>query len=161
MSLRIKPAIFIPIEPLSLQDVLLEQHENFDIYWYHWPMDGIFPGGDYEPVILIYCKDSKLCYLIVRKAWEYRFYLVDELVEPIEVLFETPFHHPSPRTKDDLFYNLRKALLRDATYDPKIISSSDISERFRNGKDHPTAGGRNFEDPIQVAQRIYDEECTK
>ncbi len=159
MQLRVKPSIFIPLEPMSLEDVLLEQYENFDIYWYHWPMDGIFPGGDYEPVIVVYSTDSKICYLIVRRGWEYKFNSVDELEQPIEVIFETLFHHPFPRTKFDSLYNFRKAFLSEKDYDPKIIQPSEISEKFRTGKDHPTGRGRAYEDPAVIAQRIFEDEC--
>lgn len=64
--------IFIPDEDSkSLIDVKLERHDNFDIYWYHWPQDGFFPVEDYEPVILVYSSDGTLCCLITRRHWKY------------------------------------------------------------------------------------------
>jgi len=42
---RIKPQIFIPEEGNdTLIEVLLEQYDSFDIYWYHWPKDGLLSG---------------------------------------------------------------------------------------------------------------------
>jgi len=91
-----KPKIFIPEEGNNtLIDVLLEQYDDFDIYWYHWPQDGyVFWVEDYEPVIIVY-KGDEICYLITRRHWSYKFYTADEgLKIPLEVLFDGEFHPP-------------------------------------------------------------------
>lgn len=66
--MRSDPIIFIPDESNNpLEDVLVEKHENFDIFWYHWPKDGpnwfhsVFREEDYEPVIVVYCDDDIVC----------------------------------------------------------------------------------------------------
>lgn len=162
MTDRIKPQIFIPDEGTkSLIDVKLERHDNFDIYWFHWPQDGFFPVEDYEPVILVYSSDGTLCYLIVRRHWQYQFYSLDELSDPIQVLFDGSFHPPFARTKQGDDFEKKKASLISKNYDDMIkpINSSDIDAKFRTGKGHPTALGRTMEDPDDIAKETHSEYC--
>jgi hypothetical protein len=160
MTDRIKPQIFIPDEGVkSLIDVKLETYDNFDIFWFHWPRDGFVPVEDYEPVILVYSSGNALCYLIVRRHWQYQFYSVDELSIPIEVLFEGPFHPPFAKLKQDDDFEKKKSKLIPKKYGVKPINANDIDPMFRTGKDHPTALRRIFDDPTGIAKEIYLEHC--
>jgi hypothetical protein len=84
-------------------DCLIEDSNgSYCIYWYHWPRDGVFPHPDFEPVIYLYGRDKEeLCLVVLRVGWRYRVFKHDELIRPIEVIFETPFHHPRIRTKEN------------------------------------------------------------
>lgn len=165
MSNNIKPQIFIPDEGNSktLIDVKLERHDSFDILWFHWPQDGwFFFVEDYEPVILVYSPNGTLCYLIVRRHWEYKFYSLDELSDPVQVLFDGSFHPPFARTKEDgVNFDEKKMKLLPKNYDDmiKLVNPNDIDEKFRTGKGHPTSAGRTMEDPVDVANEIRSEQC--
>jgi len=158
---RTKPKIFIPEEgDLSLKDVCLERHDSFDIYWYHWPQDGLFSWvEDYEPVIVLY-KGDEICYLITRRHWRYQFYTLEDLKIPVEVLFDGEFHPPYPKTdENEDWFEHKKAVLKSVQYQPKDVRETEIPEKFRTGKGHPTALGRRVKDPIQIAKEIYEEYC--
>lgn len=160
MADRIKPQIFIPDEgSKSLIDVKLEKHDNFDIYWFHWPQDGFFPVEDYEPVIMAYSSNGKLCCLIVRRHWQYQFYSLEELSDPIEVLFDGSFHPPFAKLKQDDDFEKKKNGLVSRNYDVEMINPSDIDAKFRTGKGHPTALGRTIEDPADIANESYSDYC--
>jgi hypothetical protein len=160
MTDRIKPQIFIPDEGTkSLIDVKLETYDNFDIFWFHWPRDGWFFVEDYEPVILVYSSDGTLCHLIVRRHWGYQSYSLNELSIPIQVLFDGSFHPPFAKLKQDDGFEEKKVKLVSKDYDVEKITASDIDEKFRTGKGHPTAVGRTMEDPVNIAKEAYSEYC--
>lgn len=161
MTDRITPQIFIPDEgSKSLIDVKLERHDNFDIYWYHWPQDGFFHVQDYEPVILVYSSDGTLCCLITRRHWKYNHYSFDELSIPVEVLFDGSFHPPFPKLKQDSDdFEKKKAKLISKNYAPIMIGPNDIEPQFRTGAGHPTAVFGTGEDPADVAKEAYSEYC--
>jgi hypothetical protein len=76
-----------------LVEVLLEVYSNFEIYWFHWPRDGFLPEEDYEPIVIIY--SGTICCVITRRGWTYQTYMMkDGLKIPLEILFDTSFHHP-------------------------------------------------------------------
>ncbi len=152
-----KPKIFIPSND-TLLEVLYEQHENFHILWFHFPKDGWLPIEDYEPIIFIY-KNDKLQCLITRRHWGYQTYNIDDLVEPLEVLFDGSFHPPFPRTKDK--YERFEEKIRNCeeldNYEISKIDANNISEKFRTGKEHPSLAIRFFrlaKDPIEQAKEI-------
>ena len=157
-----KPKIFIPEEGNNtLIDVLLEQYDDFDIYWYHWPQDGyVFWVEDYEPVIIVY-KGDEICYLITRRHWSYKFYTADEdLKIPLEVLFDGEFHPPYPKTDENgEWFERKKEVLIPRDYQPKDIKDIEIPKKFRTGENHPTSFGRRVKDPVKVAKEIYEEYC--
>ena len=161
MERRIKPTIFIPKEGnRTLIEVLLEQHDNFDIYWYHWPWDGIFRIGDYEPIILIYSNKKTLCHLVIRRGWDYKHYEFNILDQSIEIIFEGPFHHPYAKKLDNNEeYHEKKKILVEGDYDPRIINSDQIPIRFRTGEGHITSLGRIVEDPVDNAKETYSDYC--
>jgi hypothetical protein len=160
MTDRIRPQIFIPDEgSKSLIDVKLETYNNFDIFWFHWPQDGFFPVEDYEPVVLVYSAGNALCYLIVRRHWQYQFYSVDELSIPIEVLFDGSFHPPYAKLKQDDDFEKKTTKLISKNYDVIMINANDIDPIFRTGRGHPTAFGRTMEDPVDLANETYSEHC--
>jgi len=158
----VKPKIFIPNESWNeLIEVLLEQYENFDIYWYHWPHDGwigyFIP--DYEPVIIIYKGDS-ICYIITRPHWTYEPHGLEEITIPIEVLFDGSSHPPYPRTYDSVeWFHRKTSRLVLQTYDIRKVKADEIPEMFRTGEDHPTSLGKRVEDPVEFAKEIYEQNC--
>jgi hypothetical protein len=162
MTDLIKPQIFIPNEgSKSLIDVKLEKYDNFDIYWYHWPRDGFFLVEDYEPVILVYSANGTLCYLIVRRHWQYQFYSLDELSDPVEVLFDGSFHPPFAKLKQDDDFEEKKHNLISRNYNVKMTNPNDIDAKFRTGKGHPSALGRTMKDPVDIAKEAYSDYCLK
>lgn len=155
-----KPNIFIPSND-TLIEVLYEHDENFQIWWFHFPKDGFLPIEDYEPIIFIY-KHNELQYLITRRHWEYQTYYIENLYNPLEILFDGEFHPPFPRTKDgDILFNEKiKNCERLNNYEIKEISPTCISEKFRVGKGHPSSILKNWlwlkkiKDPRDKAEEI-------
>jgi hypothetical protein len=39
--------------------------------------------------------------VVLRVGWRYRVFRHDELIRPVEVIFETSFHHPRIRTREN------------------------------------------------------------
>jgi len=124
-----------------------EVHENYEIIWYEWKYDG--PPAiarrqdlpDFEPVIILY-KENKIVCVIVRNAWKYIPSSIEDenLLFPITVAFETDYHHPTVKTReneDD--FNKKISLLSSRTdYIVNNISADFIQPRFRIGDNHPT-----------------------
>lgn len=163
LLMRIQPKIFIPVENPGFIDVKFEQYKHFDIFWYHWYRDGFFNVQDYEPVILVYSDNGDLCYLIVRRGWEYKHYEREILHSPLEVLFESSFHHPFAKKLDDEEYEMKKVNnLISKDYTPSPIKSNEISAMFRTGVGHPTLIKRVWipvQDPANIAEETYSEYC--
>lgn len=158
-----KPVIFVEDEGnASLKEVLLEEYKNFDIYWFHWPYDGlfIFPD-DYEPVVMIY-KARTICCLITRRNWTYQTYTLDEgLVTPPEILFATTFHHPIAKTREEMEdFDAMKQDLIQQPYEPKRIKPNEIPKKFRVGEGHPTNIMNLWRvrvDPAVYARKTYNQ----
>ncbi len=160
------PRIFIPSEgSRTLIDVLHEQYDNYDIYWYHWPYDGPFSVGDYEPIILTYRNKTNLCLLSTRRSWDYQPYTLDQLETPVELVFDGTlwgiFHHPFFHLSgfDDDFNNKRQGKI-ERTYNLDPINPDQIPIMFRTGQGHPTGFGRIVMDPRDKAEELYHEFCT-
>ena len=169
---RAIPEIFVPKSgDNKLDRILLEEDDNFEIFWYHWHSDGppwfnfMRPEEDLEPVILVYDDEDKLCCVITRRHWEYQDYYVEEdgLAIPLTILFDGDFHPPYPKTADntqwfeDKISNMDKGNLKH-----KIIKPEDVSPKFRIGKSHKTLVLRPpVDDPSDIARQIIALNCTK
>lgn len=146
----------------TLTDVYLEQHQGFDILWYHWPQDGFFAVEDYEPVILIYNDKNEICCVCVRRGWNYKLAVIAELEYPIEIGFESTFHHPYIRYKNDASFERRFSNYVQTKLQPTSIASSKIPQTARTGEGHITLGKRAWipvTDPIKKAKDIQSEYC--
>jgi hypothetical protein len=105
------------VDAQQLADSLFEERPYAVFYWYHWPRDGIFPWEDFEPVVYIYGDnddndDDSLCLVVLRVGWKYKAVASNDLTHPIEVLFETPQHHPLLRRRDNFrIFDARKDAL--------------------------------------------------
>lgn len=163
-SIASKPKIFIPIED-DLIEVLVEEYEDFCIYWFHWPRDGVYLEQDYEPIIVIF-KDDKIACAITRRHWEYQDHKAsDGLVVPLEAIFDGMFHPPYVKDINDEDYESKKKSLIPREYKILRTESSIIPPRFRIGEGHLswellkieiTMRGRR---PIAIKDpRIYAEE---
>jgi hypothetical protein len=97
----------------ELINCYLETRDNFQIFWYHWPRDGIFWWEDFEPVIMVDDNEGKLCLVILRVGWKYRSFEAAEVTTPLEVIFRNGNHHPEVRTLSNQvdFDRSKKALL--------------------------------------------------
>jgi len=167
-KLREKPVAFIPNENNNeLQEILLEEHEDFDIFWYHWPFDGPALLGpvleeDYEPVIIVYDDDGRICQVIIRRAWNYRNFDLEEygLILPPTILFEKYYHHPLVKTnanQDE--FELKRQGFPETDLDVTKISSDAISDKFRTGKRHRTNYKlKECDDPAHIGE-IASNEC--
>lgn len=167
---RADPLIFVPDETGNpLQDVLIEQYDHFDIYWYHWPKDGedwyyfIFREEGYEPVIVVYC-DKKIKCIVTRPHWDYQYTDVEdsELTIPCQILFEDQWHPPLTRTRrNEREFELKKSKLTQRHYTPKSITKDVIFMKFRTGKGHRGNFGKAMMDPVSIAQQAYEYYCNK
>jgi len=158
------PIALIPREKShkTLQGIYLEQHQNFDILWYHWPQDGFFPVEDYEPIILIYNDKNEICCVCVRRGWEYKPATIDELDYPIMIGFEGTFHHPYLCYKDQQDFEKRFSDHIQTKLQPTVIKSDKIPPIARTGQKHPTLvrrDGFRVKDPIKKAQEIRLQYC--
>jgi hypothetical protein len=153
VNLRIQPEIFIPKESNSLQirQIYLEQrHPQIDIFWYHWPQDGIFVGTpDYEPIILIFSENNELKIIASRKAWDYQPYSRSELFSTIQIVFggvpgilesvTAGFHHPYFHLLGfDADFQTMSSNKIHYTYGVMPIDPSKIPDIARTGKKHPS-----------------------
>ena len=160
------PIALIPNETKdkTLTDVYHEQHQGFDILWYHWPQDGFFPVEDYEPVILIYDDKNEICCVCVRRGWDYKPAAIDELEYPIEIGFEGTFHHPYIRYKNDGNFEQRFSNYEQVELQPTDIEPSKIPQMARTGERHITLGRRAWipvTDPSKKAKELQLEYCTE
>lgn len=112
---RIKPIIYIPREPQSLQNVLYEKFDNYYVLWFHWPSDGIISldslgltHEDYEPIILV-VKDEKLVAIGIRPGNKYEYSLRWSLEDnrPV-IVFWTPWHHPIIFNGEGILESMKK-----------------------------------------------------
>lgn len=155
--IRSKPEIYCPDR--ALINMLLERHSNFDIFWYHWPRDGVFfIVPDYEPVVICYHADGSICLVIVRKAWDFESTLYEELIFPLRIIFDRYQHHPVVVTNRDNHSGLDA--LHPLIYNELEILMHEIPDMFRTGKLHPS----NFkltrqEDPIDYANQLAVNFC--
>jgi len=146
--MRIKPKIFITDEPKNpLINVLLEEYENFDIFWFYWKYDGplflspLIREEDYEPIIVVYDNDKNICCVITRRKWNYRTFdiIEDGLILPPIIAFEDEFHHSDVKTRENEQIVDRKiSRLVSGPYDVTKIDPSGIPQKFRTGKGHNT-----------------------
>lgn len=149
----------------TLQGIYLEQHQHFDILWYHWPQDGFFPVVDYEPVILIYDNKNRICCVCIRRGWEYKPAKIDELEYPIEIGFDGSFHHPYLHYKNDgKNFENRFVSCVQPTIQPVSVAKNKIPSISRTGKGHPTLLkklGKEVMDPYDKAQKLRSEYCAE
>ncbi len=113
-------------DELELIEVIFEQGDRFEIFWYHWPRDGVFPWPDYEPVVMVYNSDGTLCLLMVRRGWRFRIYHASELFYPIEVLFDSIQHHPYIKTLATDDFELKKTRHEPRIYEARTIRDKEI-----------------------------------
>ncbi|HZW57942.1 MAG TPA: hypothetical protein VFF30_16755 [Nitrososphaerales archaeon] len=73
----------------------------YEIFWYHWPRDGLLPWEDYEPIVFAYNYRGELCYVLVRRAWKHIVMNPDEVFWPPQVLFRGGSHHQFVRMTND------------------------------------------------------------
>jgi hypothetical protein len=158
----LKPEIFCLDR--TLINVLLERHPTFDIFWYHWPTDGIFFWiEDYEPVIISYYSDDTVCSVIVRKAWDFVTTPIDELIIPLRILFDSMQHHPTVLTSRKNYLGI--ASLAKLPYNEVPITSGQIPPMYRTGKSHPSNVSISSlnsplrEDPADYAHTRHKEFC--
>src|ERR1035437_5109333 len=85
----------------ELIDCKIENRTGHDIFWYHWPRDGLFRWEDFEPVAYIYDDYGDLCLVVLRVGWIYKVFGDTEITFPIQVRFRTPQHHPQLRTTEN------------------------------------------------------------
>jgi hypothetical protein len=163
--LRIKPSIYTPIGDPLVGDVLLEEQEHCDIYWFHWDKDGVYHVPDYEPVILIYDGNEEICTVIVRRAWNYKPYMKSELTDPLVVGFEIFQHHPKVMLRANIpwFGILFNSVVYEeigTEYDTRNITSNEIPSMYRKGMSHPSnLRHRIIDDPISKSREYYSEIC--
>ncbi len=101
----------------SLIDIPYERQQSqsgsyFEIFWYHWPRDGVFPWEDYEPVVFAYNRNHDLCFVLVRRAWKFIIMNPDEVFWPPEVLFKGGSHHQFVRMTTDDFGDFEQSNLQ-------------------------------------------------
>jgi len=162
-SPRIKPCIFSLDN--SLIDVLVEEYQNFNIYWFHWPRDGVYyKEQDYEPVIIIYDRDGQICYLIIRRGWGYKQYSVKDILLPPQVMFDPVQHHPYVRTKKIKWaWNASEEVrqLIHIEYTPSSAAADTIPTKFRTGEGHESSNFRAVSrDPIDEATERHQQFCS-
>jgi len=144
----------------NLINVLLERTSNFDIFWFHWPTDGIFRNvEDYEPIILIYKKED-ICSIIVRRQWKYIATNNSEtkIANPVRIFFDPFQHHPFLITNSTLHNYISFSTL--LTYQHIEIDKNIIPEQFRTGINHPSnIMNRIIKDPSDYANDLYKDIC--
>ncbi len=158
------PEIFMPdSNDNALIEILVEEHERFDIFWYHWPHDGdilsriFIREEDYEPVILLYDADDSFIGVITRQHWKYQDYFLDDgLDTPPKIVFNDEFHPPSPRTnKKSSWFDGRIRGMISSDLIPQKINSDNITEKFRLGIGHGSNKlHRIMDDPVSVSLDI-------
>ena len=167
--MRYIPDAFIPnSDDNRLIEILVEKHDRFDIFWYHWPHDGpnriksLIREEDYEPVILYHDADSSFAGLSTRNHWNYQDYVLDDGLDvPPKVLFDGEFHPSLPRTKNNaLLFDEKTRTMIASHIAPAVIAPTKIAEKFRTGKGHMTnLKFKRLEDPAEHAMewiRKYD-----
>jgi hypothetical protein len=118
-------------EALSdLVDIVYERQSTlsgsyYEIFWYHWPNDGLLFWDDYEPIVFAYNRRHDLCFVLVRRAWKFIMINPDEVYWPPEILFKGKNHHQFIRMRTDDFgdfepSNLRSHIALNATTSDKI-----------------------------------------
>jgi hypothetical protein len=63
----------------ELLNCYLETRDNYQLFWYHWPRDGIFWWEDFEPVVIVDDNEGKACLVILRVGWKYRSFEAEEV----------------------------------------------------------------------------------
>jgi len=56
-------------------EILYEIHKfpsgsYYEVFWYHWPRDGLLPWEDFEPVVFVYNFKQELCFVLVRDFYQ-------------------------------------------------------------------------------------------
>lgn len=167
MSARIIPRIFAINENDALTDILLEQYDNFDILWYHWPRDGLFWWvEDYEPIIIVFDRSGQICQIITRRSWKYQHYMRNEVDLNIEIIFTGGNHHPFVRPSPEIFTkeygDMKRKLLEFENYVPIAIDAIRIPMMYRTGGlSHPSSLGKTVEDPRDIAIETFRDYCSE
>jgi hypothetical protein len=141
----------------TLIDILVERYIHYDIFWYHWPTDGVaFFIEDFEPVILIYSRNF-LRAVTVRKQWNFHTTDINEtnLPFPLRITFDPFHHHPLVVTNREHHISLNNFIPLQAEI--KEIEKNKITPQFRIGRLHIT----NFKlrsqvDPVDYAEWLYN-----
>ncbi|MHB8567584.1 MAG: hypothetical protein ACYC7D_13615 [Nitrososphaerales archaeon] len=92
----------------SLINIIYEKQDftsgsYYEIFWYHWPRDGVFPWEDCEPIVFAYNYKHELCFVLVRRGWRAIILNPGEASWPPEILFKGGFHHQFVRMTTDEF----------------------------------------------------------
>lgn len=142
------------VDARQLIGCVIEKRPNVEVYWYHWPRDGIFPWEDFEPVVYVYRRGHEnLCLAVLRVGWKYRVFDGEDLTYPIAVLFETPQHHPLLRTKHNFgAFDAKAAAL--AGYRARFVQSQGPLPRLT--VEGPPMFRRNIYDEIE---KLHAENC--
>src|SRR5580704_13978034 len=82
----------------DLIEILYEIHtfatgSYYEVFWYHWPRDGLFPWEDFEPIVFAFDYKQELCFVLVRRAWRPIIYNPEEVFWPPDVVFKGSNHH--------------------------------------------------------------------
>jgi hypothetical protein len=127
-----------------------------EIFWYHWPRDGVFPCEDYEPVVFAYNYKHDLCFVLVRRGWKIIITNPDEAYWPPEVLFKGVNHHQFVRMTSDEYGDFdQSSLLRLEVVN---VSSSSVRS-ISSGQDNNIPSfnvsgiGGNFYEKVRVVMR--------
>ncbi len=92
----------------SLINIIYERKDfpsgsYYEIFWYHWPRDGLLWWEDYEPVVFAYNYKHEICFALVRRGWKPIITNPEELFWPPEVRFKGGSHHQFIRMTTDYF----------------------------------------------------------
>ncbi len=81
----------------SFKGVKKERGDSYIIYWFVWEKDGIFDWPDWEPVVVVFCRQQLKC-VSVRRHFHWERYMADDLVLPVTIFFEGRHHAPFVKT---------------------------------------------------------------
>jgi hypothetical protein len=121
---------------VTLSNILYERHDfksgsYYEVFWYHWPRDGILPWEDYEPVVFAYNQKHKPCFVLVRRAWRYSIANPEDVSWPPEILFKGGSHHQFVRMTTDYFGDFDESKLR--SYMTVNVPSPKVASVQRTG----------------------------
>ena len=102
----------------SLVNIVYERKNSrsgsyYEIFWYHWPRDGVFPWEDFEPIVFAYNEKQKLCFVLIRRGWKMIFMNPEDVSWPPEILFKGSTHHQFVRMTVDPFGELDQSNLTE------------------------------------------------
>jgi len=120
----------------SLKEILYEQHQQstgafYEVFWYHWPSDGVFPWEDYEPIVFVYNIKHDLCFVFIRRGWRPIILDPDEVFQPVQIMFKLGNHHQFVRkVDDDADFDLRNLSTQVSIHvgEPRIRKITDSRE---------------------------------